>query len=146
MSVNFHAYQQNTSYIDYILRGNPTGLSKHIMSKPYVKIIVMNGPDDGEVFELENLPIIIGRHSTDDVRLASDKRVSRHHARITYEEGSYFIEDVGFRGYGSTNGTYLNTERITQKKAINPGDVFALGTVILKFDIVSDTNNFHYAQ
>jgi pSer/pThr/pTyr-binding forkhead associated (FHA) protein len=105
-----------------------------------MKIVVMSGPDDGRAFELKSFPIMIGRHSTDDVFLALDRSVSRHHARISWEGGSYAIEDVGFRGRGSTNGTFLNAERITQKKTINPGDLFLLGRVLLKFDIVSKIN------
>ena len=111
-----------------------------MINKSHIKIVVMNGPEDGRAFELKTFPIMIGRHSTDDVFLASDRSVSRHHARISWEGGSYFIEDVGFMGGGSTNGTFLKANRVTQKKTINPGDLFSLGRVLLKFDIVSKIN------
>ena len=45
--------------------------------------------------------------------------ISRNHARITREEGQYYIEDLNSR-----NGTYLNGELLSykQKCRMKPGD------------------------
>ena len=63
---------------------------------------------DGELAEkLAELPFVIGKKK-ENVNLAiNDYSVSRVHARITREEGFYYIEDLN-----STNGTYLNGKEL----------------------------------
>ena len=100
--------------------------------KPIV-ITVMSGADDGKVFEFDKTPIMLGRHTEDDVCLPYDTRVSRHHARVTREGNSYFIEDLGPEGKGSTNGTYINDSRIEGKTPISSGDMVLLGGGWVKF-------------
>jgi len=99
-----------------------------------IKITVMSGADDGKVFELDKTPIMLGRHQNDDVFLPYDTRCSRHHARITKEGKSYFIEDIGPEGKGSTNGTYVGEKRIGAKTAISSGEVIILGGVLVRFE------------
>jgi pSer/pThr/pTyr-binding forkhead associated (FHA) protein len=99
-----------------------------------IKITVMSGAEDGKVFGLEKTPIMLGRHPDDDVCLPYDSRVSRHHARITKEHDSYFIEDVGPKGKGSTNGTYVGDKKITTKTAISSGEMILLGSVWIRFE------------
>jgi len=97
-------------------------------------ITVMSGADDGKVFEFEKTPIALGRHADDDVYLPYDARVSRHHARITHDGESYFIEDVGPEGKGSNNGTYVRDKKISTKTPISSGEMILLGNVWIKFD------------
>ena len=94
----------------------------------------MSGAEDGKVFGLEKTPIILGRHPDDDVHLPYDSRVSRHHARITQKGDSYFIEDMGPEGKGSTNGTYVGEKKIGAKTAISSGEMILLGSVWVKFE------------
>ena len=96
---------------------------------------VMSGAEDGKTFELSKMPFMLGRHHDDDVCLPYDTRVSRHHARMTKEGKTYFIEDVGPAGKGSTNGTYVNEKRITSKTPISTGDMILLGSVWVKFEV-----------
>jgi hypothetical protein len=60
--------------------------------------------------------------------------VSRRHARIYVREGVCFIEDLD-----STNGTFLNGERITPylPYAFQDGDVLTFGTLRLEFNILT---------
>lgn len=104
------------------------------MGIEHIVITVMSGADDGKVFELDKTPVMIGRHADDDVCLPYDTRVSRHHARITREGESYFIEDMGPEGKGSTNGTYINEKRIKGKTPISSGDMILLDSVWVKFN------------
>jgi len=102
------------------------------------RITVMSGAEDGRSVDIDRTPILLGRHPEDDICLPNDSRVSRHHARITREGDSFFIEDVGPQGKGSTNGTYVGKNRIKEKTAILPGDIILLGTVYLKFGVVPE--------
>ena len=117
----------------------------------HIELTVMSGEQDGEVFSFPATPITLGRHPFDDVYLPYDVRVSRQHARITRENGTYYIEDLGPEGKGSANGTYLidvdkgmNGTRISGKISISSGTHFHLGPVWLKFESISELE--HYVQ
>ncbi len=62
----------------------------------------------------------IGRHA-DNHFVVRDSRASRHHARIVFAEGKYWIEDLK-----STHGTYVNGKRV-QRQALRNGDRITLG-------------------
>jgi pSer/pThr/pTyr-binding forkhead associated (FHA) protein len=100
-----------------------------------VVITVMSGAEDGKTFQSDKTPLILGRHPEDDVCLPYDTRTSRHHARISKEGNSYYIEDVGPKGKGSTNGTYIADKKITTKTELLAGQMIMLGGVWVKFDI-----------
>jgi hypothetical protein len=75
-------------------------------------------------------PIIIGRSSELDMVLVEDM-VSRKHARISVQGDQIWIEDLG-----STNGTFVNGEKIKRSR-LKEGDRVLIGTSILKL-IASD--------
>jgi hypothetical protein len=71
--------------------------------------------------------LLIGR-SADEGSLKDDPELSREHAKITRTgEGELLIEDLG-----STNGTFVNGERITQATAIRSGDKIEVGITTLE--------------
>ncbi len=100
-----------------------------------IVITVMSGAEDGKVIELNKTPFMLGRHPDDDVCLPYDTKVSRHHATMTKESNSYFIEDVGPEGKGSTNGTFVKEKRVTSKTPISTGDTILLGGVWVRFEV-----------
>jgi predicted component of type VI protein secretion system len=96
------------------------------------RMIVRTGPNPGTVFELTKEVSLIGRDVTNDV-VVGDAEVSRQHSRLTRTPGGYVLEDLG-----STNGTFVNGERLVAPRVMNPGDLVALGeTVSLTFDATS---------
>ena len=70
---------------------------------------------------------IIGRAIECDVVIAS-KSVSREHTRIRKEGRRWFVDDLG-----STNGTYLNGERVTSSLSLLDGDTLKVGDVTFIF-------------
>ena len=59
--------------------------------------------------------------------------VSRRHARIVVSAEGATLEDLG-----SKNGTYLRGQRLTEPARIVDGDEIRLGSVLVKFRVVSD--------
>ncbi len=94
----------------------------------------ISGKYQGGEFPLgENKEIIIGRSSDLDMVLVEDM-VSRRHARIACSDLDITIEDLG-----STNGTFVNGEKI-KRAMLKEGDRVLIGTSILKV-VVSDASN-----
>ena len=86
----------------------------------------ISGKYQGGEFPLElDQEILIGRGSDLDMVLVEDM-VSRRHARITTYDGELLIEDLG-----STNGTFVNGEKITSTD-LTDGDRILVGTSIIK--------------
>jgi len=80
--------------------------------------------EDESLFPLENPVINIGRKSNNHL-VINDLRVSRTHAQIRFVSKGYIIFDIG-----SSGGTYINGERVNQRK-LKPGDVISLGGIKL---------------
>jgi hypothetical protein len=86
----------------------------------------LSGKHQGSEYVLDDpVEISVGRSSDSDLILV-EGMVSRHHARIRMETGVLTVED-----FGSTNGTYVNGEKIRARR-LNEGDRVLIGTTILK--------------
>ena len=86
----------------------------------------ISGKYQGGEFPLpENGEVVVGRSGELDMVLVEDM-VSRRHAKITVTNGQIFIQDLG-----STNGSFVNGERIKRSK-LSEGDRVLIGTSIIK--------------
>ena len=92
----------------------------------YGVLEVDDGPEQGRVFSLKGVNILIGRREDCQI-IFNDTSVSRRHARLELHRGRYTIQDLG-----STNGTLVNGVRITSK-VLEPGDVLTFGTTVCTF-------------
>jgi predicted component of type VI protein secretion system len=96
------------------------------------RLIVRTGPNPGVVIDLTKEVSMMGRDVTNDVVLG-DAEVSRQHARITRTPAGYVLEDLG-----STNGTFVNGDRLAAPRVLNAGDLLGLGEIVtLTFDSTS---------
>ena len=82
------------------------------------------GPTPGKILQLAKPELFIGRDISNDVVIA-DADISRKHARLVLQGEGYLLEDLG-----STNGTFLNGERLTAPQTLQPGDLIRLGEAV----------------
>ncbi|HEC23131.1 MAG TPA: FHA domain-containing protein [Chloroflexi bacterium] len=96
------------------------------------RLIVRRGPQPNQQYELTRDTVTLGRDITNDI-VINDPEVSRHHARLLrMASGGYSIEDLR-----STNGTFVNRQRITGPHQLSNGDLIGLGeTVTLAYEAV----------
>lgn len=71
--------------------------------------------------------MVIGRHPSCDV-VVGDDTVSRRHARLTFRDGGWIVQDLD-----STNGTRLNGQYVGRCR-LRPGDQLTLGRQLLQID------------
>jgi len=80
-------------------------------------------------FNFRTREVFIGRESSCDVRL-DDLTVSGRHARLVYQKGHWFVEDLQSR-----NGTFLNREPVLSQVVLADGDELRVGQVIIQIAI-----------
>lgn len=108
--------------------------------KPQFALRFISGKYQGGEFPLRmNREIIIGRSSDLDMVLVEDM-VSRRHAKITTDEVEVYIQDLG-----STNGTFVNGEKISRSR-LQEGDRILVGTSIIKMVSVDPMANAHQSE
>lgn len=89
-------------------------------------VYVLQGPEKGRTFALAGDSCLLGRHS-DQVEL-NDHTVSRRHAMLERNGGGWRVSDLG-----SSNGTYVNGERVDGDQALSDGDQLKIGGTLLVF-------------
>ena len=98
----------------------------------HFQLIMRSGPTPGAAFTLEGDQISVGRDSTNEI-VINDAEVSRRHARLTFQGGKYVLEDLG-----STNGTFVNGQRLAGPRVLKSGEVVSFGEqIVLVFEAVN---------
>src|SRR5512132_4437763 len=96
------------------------------------QLIMRTGPTPGAAYTLEGDQLMIGRDSTNEI-VINDAEVSRRHARLTFQGGKYVLEDLG-----STNGTFVNGQRLAGPRVVKPGEVVSCGEqMVLVFEAMT---------
>ena len=96
-----------------VMRGKPT-------------LTVTKGPLKGQVFDLDPLPVVIGRDPECDLFL-NNMTVSRRHAIIEKEGNQLILKDLG-----ALNGTWIDG-KITDKAELTDGTLVQVGTFSMRF-------------
>ena len=91
-------------------------------------LIVLAGNNVGEMYKVAGEQMVIGRGQNAEIQII-DEGISRRHARVFVNGQSVLIEDCG-----STNGTFLNGQKLGGREVLKDGDKIQVGsTTILKF-------------
>lgn len=106
------------------------------MTSQTFQLVMRAGPNPGKVFTLSKGEVVIGRDLNADVAI-NTAEVSRRHARLHLDSGVYIVEDLG-----STNGTFINGQRLTTPVPLRTGDLIMLGEAATLVYEASQINQF----
>jgi pSer/pThr/pTyr-binding forkhead associated (FHA) protein len=94
------------------------------------------------IIPVDKSPFIIGRSKTSDLVLSS-RIVSRKHAELVIGSDMIYITDLD-----STNGSFLNKEKIRKRAFVDPGDLFQFGEfefkIVYKAESEDSSNDSSY--
>jgi pSer/pThr/pTyr-binding forkhead associated (FHA) protein len=100
--------------------------------QPRASLVVRQGVNAGTTYNITGAEAILGRDEETDIAVR-DPEISRRHARISWQSGSYYVEDMG-----STNGTFLNGDLVTSPQPLRSGDTIGVGQTLLVFQTEGD--------
>ena len=84
-------------------------------------LTIIKGAEAGKKFSLRKSTVNLGRSAVGNDIILNDISVSSAHARITYENGRYFIQDLGSKNYTFVQGEPLEEGRkVRLEEAVIP--------------------------
>ncbi len=100
--------------------------TERMSSRATGAFLLLQTGHEQQALPIETTIVTIGRGLDNDIIL-EDTRVSRKHAQLRYRQRRFWLTDLG-----STNGTFVNDERIVER-ALRDGDRVSLGGLELIF-------------
>ena len=92
------------------------------------RLTIQNGQMGGRSYLFHQDVTTIGRTNGNDL-IISGRTVSRRHARLWFDNGCWYLEDLQ-----SANGTLVNSVRVYQPVSLNDGDVINFGDETVVFN------------
>jgi hypothetical protein len=93
-------------------------------------LVATDGQAAGKRFKLAGT-MIIGREMSCDIPLTNDQTISRNHAEVLCsQDGSYTVTDKG-----SSNGTFVNSTRVTGSAQLVAGDTLVVGAQRFRIEV-----------
>jgi hypothetical protein len=90
------------------------------------RVVVVEGQLAGQTFPLGDTPVTIGRAEDSTITLTDDYASTRH-ARLVPRGEEWVVEDLG-----STNGTYIDRDRVTAATPVPAGTRIRIGKTVLE--------------
>ena len=90
-------------------------------------LMVSTGPAAGTVFPVTQPSLVVGRSLNADVRI-DEQAVSSEHAQLQQTDAGFTLLDLG-----STNGTYVNGQRLVHAALLEGGDNIRMGSTTFTF-------------
>ncbi len=97
--------------------------------KPVITLVIKNEQGQESKQQFSQTPLLIGRDKKCEITVM-DEALSAHHARLTHHHGQWWLEDLQ-----STNGTFLNRERLTTPAVVITGDQFKCGNTVFGIQV-----------
>ncbi|MHC4393426.1 MAG: FHA domain-containing protein, partial [Planctomycetota bacterium] len=98
-----------------------------------VKLHCIKGTEAGQVLVIpDGGTLVLGRSQKADISL-DDKLLSRKHIQISLQGGAALLEDLN-----SSNGTYLNGERVGREMRLSNKDRIKIGNHVLQVELSPD--------
>ena len=89
-------------------------------------LVVVEGALSGTRITLGNQPVLIGR-ADDSTVVLTDDYASTRHARLSQHGADWYVEDLG-----STNGTYLDRDKVTTAVRVPIGSPVRIGKTVIE--------------
>jgi pSer/pThr/pTyr-binding forkhead associated (FHA) protein len=105
----------------------PPKKTKRTRGAPRI-LVITQGSQAGQSAELADGVILIGRGADAQLSL-DDDYVSTRHARVVSGENGIYLEDLG-----STNGSYVNNQRITAPTTVTLSDTIRIGRTTMRLE------------
>ncbi len=83
----------------------------------------------GDVIPISDVPLVVGRDPGLGLSLTGESTVSRKHAEVVKSGDSVVVRDLG-----STNGTYVNGNRLQSDVVLRPGDEVQFGAIRFRYE------------
>lgn len=103
-------------------------------------LVFLSGPLMGKIHLLEEGTIRIGRGTDVDIPI-NDLGISRHHVEIHYHRGKTILRDLG-----STNGTYLNGQRVAESELQDGDRIQVSSSTIMKYAYQDKIENIFHEE
>jgi serine phosphatase RsbU (regulator of sigma subunit) len=95
-------------------------------------VLAVRDPVSAATRTFDQEEILVGRAEESDIVLA-DRAASRRHARLVRVGGAWWVEDLGSRA-----GTRRNSNTLTMREPLSPGDQIGVGTSLLVVERIAD--------
>lgn len=104
-----------------------------VVDAPIASLLVRSGSLKGKRLTVRTPVVNIGRADYNDL-VIPEPSVSASHAKLQRREGIWVLSDLG-----STNGTFVDGERVTEETPLGPGAAIRFGEVTTLFESTDDT-------
>jgi pSer/pThr/pTyr-binding forkhead associated (FHA) protein len=97
------------------------------------QLVIVVGRSTSQIVKLASGTTVVGRNQDCQLRIGSSQ-VSRRHCQFVQQNGGLTLTDLG-----SSNGTLVNGERLTDSRTLGHGDEVEVGNVKFRVEKLEET-------
>jgi serine phosphatase RsbU (regulator of sigma subunit) len=105
----------------------PPGMPAEGQTEPVHLLLLLDDNAPPKRLPLHDLPVVVGRNAPADLTL-EDATVSRRHCKFELRDGQLLLSDLA-----STNGTFVNSVRLTEPARLQDGASIGIGAFRLRY-------------
>lgn len=127
----------NATVVITDIRKTLASIEEEAKQKPAC-LLVVGGELNGSIFNLNQGETVVGRNP--DCTIALDFHgISRKHFTVTVTDSEVSVADLG-----SSNGTYLNNQKLETPTILKKADVIKIGAIAMKYIPKGDPERLTY--